>query len=98
MAFPGCAPAYRRRRNGWRRRVWQRGRSSYELFDLLDLAGGGSVAVDLTDRSAAARGVGEADAPPDRRSEHGRVVVDEQFCRLAGDDCSRAAAIENEAR
>jgi hypothetical protein len=47
---------------------------------------GGTVVVDFADQSAAACGVGEADAPPDRRTEHRRVVVDEQFGCLASDD------------
>jgi hypothetical protein len=61
-----------------------------------DLASGGSVVVDLADQAAAACSIGEAHALPNRRGEYGRVVIDEQFCRLAGNDRSRAAAVENE--
>jgi hypothetical protein len=91
----------RRRWDGRRRRVWQCGRSSHEPLDLGgerdDLAGGGSVVVDLADQSAATCGVGEVDALADCRSEQGWVVVDEQLCCLVGDDRSRAAAVQNEA-
>src|SRR5271166_4190801 len=93
--------AYRRRRDAQRRRVWQCGRSSHDPLDLGgergDFARGMAVVVDLADQPAAACGVGEADGLPDHRGEHGRVVVDEQLCCLAGEDRSRATAVENEA-